>query len=427
MESFDEFRQNLNQRPTNTRSSLIEHQPRHNEFSNYDPQFNTPSEEPSLRYIPQGSSLRSYNYSGRPFNLSDFKYENDTAFEPRFDNVSTFSQMNDSNMYEVPRHEHLLRPEYSLSIPNFHQKNDAARNKAREFFVPYEESGRTFNLSEFATNNSNILQLPHDISSQIPIPSNTIPIRPCSTSTNGTMLRDRFEASQCQYKEKVEQKLRLPTPISNKNPLFETMVKDNYFPGMIVDSVNGQIDFNKIAFDAVFHCENIPSEIEQDMVPMSLLEAFDLRIKYEKDLRDDLERRKFFCSEEFKKEQTKSTTGVVEETSENVTYWKHRDELKLASTIDIDLMSKVSEFPETPLTEAINCLLKAEKISKYDRNVHLAEEAIRTASNGQEELAALKSTCSFKLDLQKDETKTTNTFEPLAIISYIGTTKPNYE
>lgn len=80
------------------------------------------------------------------------------------------------------------------------------------------------------------------------------------------------------------------------NNLFETLVKDSYNPGVIVDSVNGFVDFNKLAFDAIFDCGCIPEEMDEKSVPISLLEAFNLRIQYEQDLRDDFEKHSSFCA-----------------------------------------------------------------------------------------------------------------------------------
>ncbi|XP_055911192.1 uncharacterized protein LOC129945452 isoform X3 [Eupeodes corollae] len=390
---------------------------------------------------------QAYNSSGRPLNLSDFKNDTNLGYLTynSSNNMSCgpsdswFSQSAESpSCPRIFQLEQIERLNNSVTIPTFHQENQLYQENG---FMPYDDSGRTFNIEEFQTNSSNSLQHPsYTNASSIQCINKSNSKRNRTNTAEISRLTSRHVPSPKVKLAESGEKENKPTTILQSlglekysykkfieergNNLFETLVKDSYNPGVIVDSVNGFVDFNKLAFDAIFDCGCIPEEMDEKSVPISLLEAFNLRIQYEQDLRDDFEKHSSFCANMSK---CGNTVKPLKE-NEHVSYRTHRDEIKLASTIDIDMMSKVGNFPETPLTEAIHSLLKAEKMNNFDKNVHLAEEAIRSASGGQQESEALKSTCSFKLDLQKNETKTTNpSFETLAIISYIGTTKPNNE
>lgn len=127
------------------------------------------------------------------------------------------------------------------------------------------------------------------------------------------------------------------------------------------------------------------------------------------------------------------------------------DEVKLASTIDIDFMTS---SPKTELIQSIGCLLKAEKIYEYDKIVAEAEKAYDSAPEGKAEevrtigifcfilhylsyevfKAAVNVGCrGFVADITESKTKIpkpdpsnlSSDYKPIEIVSYLGITKPD--
>lgn len=63
--------------------------------------------------------------------------------------------------------------------------------------------------------------------------------------------------------------------------LYDSLVRDQYPPGLIQGTLDGTVDFNKTSFDLQFGVD-IP-KCQPDIEPLTLLEAFYLRIGYERE------------------------------------------------------------------------------------------------------------------------------------------------
>lgn len=108
------------------------------------------------------------------------------------------------------------------------------------------------------------------------------------------------------------------------NTLFmEMLVLDRTYPGVIQETLDGHADFNDLSFQIAF-AGKIPSK-PCPMEPISLLEAIQMRIDYE---RDEIERKIHIHEEEEKPECRKDK----DKEKPRGMYYAHEDKMNKASS-----------------------------------------------------------------------------------------------
>lgn len=107
------------------------------------------------------------------------------------------------------------------------------------------------------------------------------------------------------------------------NTLFmEMLVLDRTYPGVIQETLDGQADFNDLSFQIAF-AGKIPSK-PCPMEPISLLEAIQMRIDYE---RDEIERKMHNDIEEEEKPECRKDK---EKEKPRGMYYAHEDKMSKA-------------------------------------------------------------------------------------------------
>lgn len=186
-------------------------------------------------------------------------------------------------------------------------------------------------------------------------------------------------------------------------------------------------NYNNTINDFRRHTTNRSADKKQtkNHKPISLIEAFDRKVEYElnkysKKLSNLNATQLNWTQSEIEKNQPKSTPV------------HHREEHIRAATIDIELNAALRNEPNNELLNAIDCLRKAEKMNRYDRMVHRAEEAVKNVPAEHAEEAAVLAAQSFHMhNVTPINTIVPGTIEngivykPIEIIGYMGMTNPN--
>lgn len=185
----------------------------------------------------------------------------------------------------------------------------------------------------------------------------------------------------------------------NHTTIYDGLIQDTYHPGLLEDSINNRIDFNNIAFHLTNpNGERVPPPFSP---PTTLIDVFHRRVKLEeKKLQENLQ-----GDPKVSDESVSSSNERIDQNERTIE----------TSVLGLDLQATLSERPETELLEAINCLLKAERMNGYDRAVKRAEmnSNLNQSSVKFENITRTQSCIPGQ-----------NSYKPLEIISYLGFTKP---
>lgn len=159
------------------------------------------------------------------------------------------------------------------------------------------------------------------------------------------------------------------------DPKLQLVVEDSYYPGVIDDAVHKKVDFNKLAFDMSFGDQGPPAELPIEDAPITLLEAFDMRVHIENAQRQQRLKQESERPPEIKKDCEKIGGFLTFLKERNQTHKVNRDEVMLSTTVDVDLNASLRTTPENDLTRAITCLQRAQVMNSYDRSIQIAEQA----------------------------------------------------
>ncbi|XP_017493859.1 PREDICTED: uncharacterized protein LOC108381974 [Rhagoletis zephyria] len=163
-----------------------------------------------------------------------------------------------------------------------------------------------------------------------------------------------------------------------RRELWESLVKDQYCPGAIQATIDGHVNFNALAYDIVFGDFRLPDCLPH-LDPISLLEAFFIRINYERCQVKKLEELTYASADPDDEQKTPPTS------------------------VDCSIIEKCFKHKHpTELNAAIEKLLIAEKLHDFDK----PEPEIPL------------------MNLTLDKLSTDLPGTPITIQTFMGTTKP---
>lgn len=188
-------------------------------------------------------------------------------------------------------------------------------------------------------------------------------------------------------------------------------LEDSYFPGYLDDAIQGKVPYGG---------EVLVQSGDTSMVKeMSLLEAFDRRVKHEQ---TKVKERLGISTDD------DSWSGAVQGGSDEMDMLPMMDYDVLAAIVGIRIDKKIQNMPETELTKAIDSLTKAEIMSEYQRKYELMQDKTKKIVgklrvNGKElppedPIGPRYPKCPFGDGAGDEEAP-----KPLEIISYIGSTR----
>lgn len=164
------------------------------------------------------------------------------------------------------------------------------------------------------------------------------------------------------------------SPVLN-DPKLQLVVEDSYYPGVIDDAVHRKVDFNKLSFDMSFGTEGPPENLEPESAPITLLEAFDMRVQIENVQRQQRMKQENERAPQIKKDCCKMGGFLEFLKHRDETHKVNRDEVMLSTAVDVDLNASLRTTPENDLTRAITCLQRAQVMNSYDKSIQIAELA----------------------------------------------------